>query len=93
MHAEDVEDVAKHTQDVAKYVEDVRRCCQAYLGVAKQAYTSQVLTEPVDVETIDHVEKKKKKKERICGRWVCSEGKEERRGKKVIVGKRHQVGR
>ena len=41
MHAEDVE-------DVAKYAEDGRKCCQACLGVAKQAYTSQVTTNTID---------------------------------------------
>ena len=43
-HAEDAQDVAKHAQDVAKHTEDGRGRCQACLGVAKQAYTSQVPT-------------------------------------------------
>ena len=40
-HAQDVE---KHAQDIAKQAEDGRGRCQACLGVAKQVYTSQVLT-------------------------------------------------
>ena len=43
-HVEDAENVTKHAEDVAKHAEDGRGCCQACLGVAKQAYTSQVPT-------------------------------------------------
>ena len=39
------QDVAKYAQDVAKHAENVRGRCQACLGVAKQAYTSQVPTQ------------------------------------------------
>ena len=42
-NAEDAEDVAS-IQDVAKHVKDGRGRCQTCLGVAKQAYTSQVPT-------------------------------------------------
>ena len=51
IHAKDAEDVAKHAQDVAKHVQDIakhaedgRGRCQACLGVAKPAYTSQIPT-------------------------------------------------
>ena len=49
MHAENAQDVAKHAQDVAKHAEDVRGRCQACLGVAKQAYTSQVPTATIQL--------------------------------------------
>ena len=40
-------DLAKHAKDIAKHAEVGRERCQACLGVAKQAYTSQVPTTPI----------------------------------------------
>ena len=37
-------DLAKHVEDVTKHAEVGSGRCQAYVGVAKQAYTSQVPT-------------------------------------------------
>ena len=40
----DSQNLAKHAKDLEKHAEVGQGRCQAYLGVAKQAYTSQVPT-------------------------------------------------